>query len=60
MGWPRGGGSSAVGLNVNKHTLKSIAAYRKNGFSIRDSVCIEIGCGFVMDDFIMALTIGEE
>lgn len=40
-------------LAVNKRNAQAIAAYRKHGFSIRESVCVEIGGGFVMDDYIM-------
>jgi len=41
-------------LAVNKGNEKAIAVYRKQGFAVRDSVCVDIGGGFVMDDFIMA------
>ncbi|WP_300453942.1 GNAT family N-acetyltransferase [Accumulibacter sp.] len=41
-------------LAVNKRNEQAIAAYRKHGFGIRESVCVDIGGGFVMDDFIMA------
>jgi len=40
-------------LAVNKRNEQAIAAYRKHGFAVRESVCIDIGKGFVMDDFIM-------
>ena len=40
-------------LAVNKQNERAIAAYRKNGFAVRESVRVEIGNGFVMDDFIM-------
>lgn len=46
-------GASAVKLNVNKHNLKSIAAYRKNGYAVVDSVVADIGGGYVMDDYVM-------
>jgi ribosomal protein S18 acetylase RimI-like enzyme len=41
-------------LAVNKQNARAIAAYRKNGFEVRDAVRVDIGNGFVMDDFIMA------
>lgn len=41
-------------LAVNKQNERAIAAYRKNGFTVREAVRVEIGNGFVMDDFIMA------
>jgi diamine N-acetyltransferase len=41
-------------LQVNKNNAKAIGAYEKNGFSIRESVVVDIGGGYVMDDFIMA------
>lgn len=40
-------------LAVNKHNARAMAAYRKHGFSVRESVYVEIGCGFAMDDYIM-------
>ncbi len=41
-------------LAVNKANHKAVAAYRKNGFAVRESVVTDIGGGFVMDDHIMA------
>lgn len=41
-------------LAVNKRNERAIAAYRKHGFAVREAVCVDIGHGFVMDDFIMA------
>ncbi len=41
-------------LAVNKRNEPAIAAYRKHGFAVREAVCVDIGNGFVMDDFIMA------
>ncbi|MGE5386271.1 MAG: N-acetyltransferase family protein [Betaproteobacteria bacterium] len=46
-------GYLAMILAVNKRNAQAIAAYRKHGFSVRESVCVDIGNGFVMDDFIM-------
>jgi len=44
----------ALILAVNKCNERAIVAYRKHGFVVRESVCVDIGNGFVMDDFIMA------
>ena len=41
-------------LNVNKNNVKAIAAYERNGFAVRESVIVDIGGGFVMDDYVMA------
>lgn len=41
-------------LCVHKHNGPAIAAYRKHGFDIREPVYIDIGGGFVMDDYLMA------
>jgi|GEM_PF-7806 len=46
-------GLSAIYLTVNKGNDGSIAAYKKLGFEIIDSVVSDIGGGFVMDDYIM-------
>ena len=47
-------GAQRMILSVNKRNAKAIAAYRRNGFTIIESVVTDIGGGFVMDDFIMA------
>lgn len=44
----------ALILSVNKTNTQAIAAYRKNGFAFRESVVVNIGGGFVMDDYVMA------
>jgi len=46
-------GAAAVRLNVNKHNTKSIAAYRKSGYAVAETVVIDIGGGYVMDDYVM-------
>jgi diamine N-acetyltransferase len=43
-----------VMLTVNKRNHQAIAAYRKHGFTIRESIVVDIGGGFVMDDYVMA------
>ncbi|GAB3248046.1 GNAT family N-acetyltransferase [Chitinimonas naiadis] len=40
-------------LAVNKQNEKAIAAYLRNGFSIADSTQVDIGQGFIMDDYVM-------
>jgi len=40
-------------LAVNKQNLQAQAAYRKHGFVQREPVYVDIGNGFVMDDYIM-------
>ncbi|QEL63769.1 hypothetical protein OTERR_02930 [Oryzomicrobium terrae] len=47
-------GCQTLVLAVNKHNAPAIGAYRKHGFTVRESVTKDIGHGFVMDDFIMA------
>jgi len=41
-------------LQVNKNNSKAIRAYERNGFAIREPVAVDIGGGYVMDDFLMA------
>ncbi|MEF8700845.1 MAG: GNAT family N-acetyltransferase [Candidatus Accumulibacter sp. UW26] len=50
----REAGCTTLILAVNKRNERAIAAYHKHGFAVREAVCVEIGNGFVMDDFIMA------
>ena len=47
-------GARRLILAVNKRNTKAIAAYRRNGFTVTESVVTDFGGGFVMDDFIMA------
>ncbi len=50
----RGRGFSTLVLAVNKKNTRAIAAYRKLGFTIRESIIADIGGGFVMNDYVMA------
>ena len=54
----RADGASTLVLNVNKHNASSIGFYRRCGFEVRESVVVDIGRGFAMDDFVMAKPIG--
>ncbi|HEX5802385.1 MAG TPA: GNAT family N-acetyltransferase [Azospira sp.] len=55
----RAAGCDTLLLAVNKQNSRAIAAYEKNGFAVRESVRVDIGGGFVMDDFIMARSIPQ-
>lgn len=57
MAHGRKAGCNALILAVNKQNAKAIAAYEKRGFAVREAVRVDIGGGFVMDDFIMARSI---
>lgn len=50
-------GASEIQLQVNKQNRRAIRAYQRAGFSVCEAVVTDIGGGFVMDDFIMALRI---
>lgn len=47
-------GVPRLDLRVNRHNLSAVSFYRKNGFRIVEEDVADIGCGFVMDDFIMS------
>jgi GNAT superfamily N-acetyltransferase len=47
-------GARRLLLAVNKQNVKAIAAYRRNGLVVVESVITDFGNGFVMDDYIMA------
>lgn len=51
-------GRRAVRLTVNKQN-NSLAVYSRMGFTVTDSVVMDIGGGFVMDDYVMELPVGE-
>ena len=46
-------GCETLTLAVNKRNATAIKAYCRNGFEVAEEVIVEIGNGFVMDDFIM-------
>jgi diamine N-acetyltransferase len=46
-------GCDTLMLQVNKHNSKAIEVYRRTGFAVRQEVVIDIGSGYVMDDYIM-------
>jgi ribosomal protein S18 acetylase RimI-like enzyme len=50
----RAAGTHRLVLSVNKRNAQAIAAYKRNGFAVIDSVVTDIGGGFVMDDYVMA------
>src|ERR1017187_9104080 len=46
----RTGGARRLILSVNKRNAGAIAAYKRNGFVVAESVITDIGGGFIMDD----------
>jgi ribosomal protein S18 acetylase RimI-like enzyme len=52
-------GVRTVVLNVNKNNTQAIRAYEKQGFAIRAEVVVDIGHGFVMDDYVMAKPLAD-
>ncbi len=53
----RGRGCTALSLQVNKQNVDAVAVYRKCGFTVREEIVLDIGNGFVMDDFVMEKTL---
>lgn len=49
----RAAGARFLVLNVNKKNVKALEAYRKHGFVLRGAVSVDIGGGFVKDDYVM-------
>jgi GNAT superfamily N-acetyltransferase len=54
-----GNGCRRLYLQVNRGNHGSIAMYRRAGFDVEREVKVEIGNGFVMDDFVLAKRIAE-
>lgn len=46
-------GRDTLVLQVNKQNTKAAGVYLRAGFEIREETVIDIGAGYVMDDFIM-------
>src|SRR6185369_14231505 len=55
----RAGGAHTLILNVNKRNERAIQVYRRQGFQAIESVVVDIGGGFVMDDFVMGKGLGS-
>jgi len=53
-------GADRLALTVNKRNSQAMAAYQRNGFAITDSVVVNIGGGFVMDDYVMTKELSAE
>ena len=45
-----------ITLTVNKNNVDTIASYKKMGFKITGNLCLDIGEGYVMDDYAMELS----
>jgi diamine N-acetyltransferase len=50
-------GVSGIWLQVNKQNTRAIRAYERAGFHWEREAVFDIGDGFVMDDYIMALSL---
>ncbi|EWM53598.1 GNAT family N-acetyltransferase [Ruminococcus flavefaciens] len=50
-------GNTEVYLTVNKHNDHAIAVYKKIGFKVIEETVKDIGCGYVMDDYIMSFAL---
>ena len=50
--------SATLVLNVNRHNPKAISAYQRAGWQVTDEVILDIGEGYVMNDYIMTKQIG--
>lgn len=46
-------GASRLILNVNKDNVQAQNAYRRHGFEVCEAVVVDIGNGYVMDDYVM-------
>jgi len=53
-------GLAVIRLTVNKYNESAIAVHLRNGFIIVDSVKVDIGGGFFMDDYVMELVYPKE
>lgn len=53
----QGLGARQLRLRVNRHNAGAVAAYRAMGFEVETYDRKDIGHGYVMDDYLMALTL---
>ena len=52
--------NSALFLNVNKHNNKAIGFYKKHHFVLTKEEEIDIGDGFIMDDYVFELPLTQQ
>lgn len=50
-------GAKEIWLQVNKGNTRAIHAYQRAGFHVVEEIVVDIGGGFVMDDFVMRRTV---
>lgn len=50
-------GCESISLTVNKNNTNTIKAYEKSGFKNTEAIVMDIGNGFVMDDYRMVKTL---
>lgn len=53
----RKAGFLTLRLNVNKYNAAAQKAYKRAGFAIVEAPVVDIGGGFVMDDYVMKVTL---
>jgi len=46
-------GAAHVELRVNRANVRAVRAYERAGFQITATACLDIGAGYVMDDYVM-------
>ena len=51
---------SDIYLRVNRNNDMAVSAYKKHGFNIDETCCVEINEQFIMDDYIMTLKLNPE
>jgi GNAT superfamily N-acetyltransferase len=49
----RDNAATTLVLNVNRHNSKAIRAYERAGWQVAKTFVVDIGNGFVMDDYVM-------
>ncbi|MEM7697233.1 MAG: GNAT family N-acetyltransferase [Verrucomicrobiota bacterium] len=52
-------GTASISLRVNRHNRRAIACYERFGFTKIDEHCLDIGEGFVMDDYLYRFDLPE-
>lgn len=58
--WARAHGAGRIWLQVNRGNTRALSAYEKYGFRTVEARVVDIGGGFVMDDYIMEKTLRFE
>lgn len=56
--YAKSNGAGSIYLTVNKNNERAVRAYTKSGFTVEREQVVDIGSGYVMDDYVLSKNVG--